>query len=151
MRKNGYLKSGITALAIAWAGSSWLAAPAASAEAVASGECNGNSSVELTDLKRSSGVLTAKMVYTAGSDDAKAYVYPEDTYVLDAAGGKKYEVLKDSDGKWLASSNTSHSLYKAGDTHRAWYKFLAPPADVKAISITLKECEPLEDVPITDK
>ena len=151
MRKRRILTSGMTALALACAGASWLAAPAARAEALASGECNNDVSVELTDLKRSSGVLTAKVVYTATSDDANAYVYAEDTYVLDPAGGKKYEVLKDSDGNWLASSNTSHGLRKVGATHKAWYKFPAPPAEVTAVSLTLRNCEPLEDVPITDK
>jgi hypothetical protein len=78
-------------------------------------------------------------------------VYAEDAYVLDAAGGKKYQVLRDSDGNWLASSNTTHNLQKTGDTHKAWYKFPAPPAEVTAVTLSLKNCEPLEDVAITDK
>ncbi|MGQ0659053.1 MAG: hypothetical protein ACT4NU_13375 [Chromatiales bacterium] len=153
MSERGIFTSRITTftLAAACAAVVGLASTAASAEAIASGECNDNTSVELTELKRASGVLTAKVRYTAAADGAMARVNPGETYVLDAAGAKKYEVLKDSDDNWLSSSNTSHQLYKAGDTHKAWYKFPAPPAEVASISLTLTNCEPLEDVPITDK
>jgi hypothetical protein len=139
---------GFAAISAALTGLAWTAAWA---EALASGECNENVSVALTEMKRASGVLTAKVVYTATGDNATVYVYPVETYPLDAAAGKKYEVLKDSDGKWLASSDASHGHRKAGDTYKAWYKFPAPPAEVTAISLTLKNCEPLEDVPIIDK
>lgn len=153
MNKNTVFASCMTALGIvaACAAITGLLATAARAQALASGECNENASVELMDMKRGSGVLTAKVVYTATADKAYAYVHPRETYVLDAAGGKKYEVLTDSDGNPLASSNTSYSLDKTGDTHKAWYKFPAPPAEVTSVSLTLKNCEPLEDVAITDK
>ncbi len=153
MKKKAVFASRITLLGLlaACAAAAGLASPATMAEALATGECNNNASVELTDLKRASGVLTAKLVYTATADGANAYVYAGEAYVLDAAGAKKYEVLKDSDGNWLASSNTGHQLYKQGDTHKAWYKFPAPPAEVTSVSVTVKDCEPLEDVAITDK
>lgn len=153
MKKKAVFTSRITVPGIvaACAAITGLAPTPATAEALASGECNLDTSVELTDLKRASGVLTAKVVHTATADNAHVYVYPKDTYVLDAAGGKKYEVLQDSDGNWLSSSNTSHTLNKAGDTHKAWYNFPAPPAEVTSVSLTLVNCEPLEDVPITDK
>jgi hypothetical protein len=139
-------------LAAMTAASCLLLAPAVAAQtpALASSECNGRATAELTELKRASGVLTAKVRWRATGPKAEVEMSTEKFYVLDPAGGKKYEVLKDSGGQPLVSETYRQSIEAVGDTYRAWFKFPAPPADVKRVSLTMPDCEPLEDVPITD-
>ena len=115
---------------------------------------------ELTDCRRSEGVLTIKVRYrntsskkahltfthwNAHGDDAKYYV---------TAGNKKFFMLTDSEGTVLSTNSTGNGVetdLDAGKTFLWWAKYPAPPADVKKINFITPLSSPFEDVPITDK
>jgi hypothetical protein len=124
----------------------------AQAKAIATAETNFNATAELYECKRKQGVLSIKVRFKAIKNASQA-LYFEQTYVMDVGSGKKYEVLKDSDGNWIAANGTSGyarvDIY-AGQTASLWWKFPAPPAETKTITFALPEAEPFEDVPITD-
>jgi hypothetical protein len=127
----------------------------AEAKAIATAETNMKASAELYECKRKQGVLTVKVRFkaTAGTNIELPY---DKTYVIDVGSGKKYEVLRDSDKNVIATTSkyTSGNEIKeslgAGETFNAWWKFPAPPAATKKITFSLPNCEPFEDVAITD-
>jgi hypothetical protein len=116
---------------------------------------------ELTECRRSEGVLTIKIRFrntsdkpgsltfthwnASGQDNPKFYV---------TAGNKKYFMLADSDGTVLSTNSTGNGVDAniiPGKTFLWWAKYPAPPADVKKINFMMPVASPFEDVPITDK
>src|SRR5439155_9836239 len=81
------------------------ASSAPSAGALASQETNWKGIVaEVTEFRRKGNTLTAKVRLTnRGSEETKAEVIFKEVYLIDTAGGKKYEVLKDEKGTFIAS------------------------------------------------
>jgi len=116
---------------------------------------------ELTDCRRSEGVLTIKVRFrntsnkqahltfthwnASGQDNPKFYV---------TAGIKKYFMLTDTDGTVLSTNSTGNGVEANLDPGKIflwWAKYPAPPADVKKINFMMPVTSPFEDVPITDK
>ena len=129
-------------------------APAAPAP-IASQETNWPGiTADLTEFRRKGNTLTAKLRLTATSKSEYAVDYKE-VSLVDAAAGKKYEVLKDDKGTYLAATRPGwpEKIYgelAAGQSVLLWMKFPAPPADVKTISLTLPSMAPFDDVAIQD-
>jgi hypothetical protein len=127
----------------------------AQAKAIATAETNMKASAELYECKRKQGVLTVKVRFKATANTTLELPYNK-TYVIDVGSGKKYEVLRDSDKNVIATTSkyTTGDEVKesidAGETFNAWWKFPAPPATTKKITFSLPNCEPFEDVAITD-
>lgn len=74
-----------------------------------------------------------------------------DISVIDDATSQKLSVLKDNEGKWLASDLVGDSM-RASCTPTPgimWAKFPAPPATSKTISINLPKVAPFDGVPVT--
>jgi hypothetical protein len=74
---------------------------------------------------------------------------------MDAAGGKKYEVLKDENGSHIAALNPGwkerwYDDVPPGQSLTVWVKFPAPPAEVKAVTLQIPGVPPFEDLPIQD-
>jgi len=76
------------------------------------------------------------------------------TYYVMAAN-KKYFILKDSDGTYLAPATDGLGdleVHLAKDQQYTWWaKFPAPPPDVKKITFMTPLTPPFEDIPITDQ
>jgi hypothetical protein len=117
---------------------------------------------ELIQCSRSAGVLSVKIRFhnTTGT--------PVNFYVLGpnigyerfylAAASKKYFILKDADGTYLApGGDFSCGLpgvcekLPAGQSNTWWAKFPAPPADVTKLDLFTPVAPPFENIPITDK
>ena len=131
-------------------------APAAGA--LATQETNWKGIVaEVTEFRRKGNTLTAKVRFTnRGSEDSKAEIVFKEAYLIDTAGGKKYEVLKDEKGTPIASLTQGwndrwyDNHIKPGDAQTIWMKFPAPPAETKAITLQIPNTPPFEDVTIQD-
>ena len=116
---------------------------------------------ELIQCKRSGGVLSLKIRFhnTSGAP-ISFYVLPpnvsyEKFYVT--AASKKYFILKDSDGTYLApGSDYSCGMpgvcekLAAGQSNTWWAKFPAPSADVTKVGLFTPVTPPFDDIPITD-
>lgn len=113
-------------------------------------------SAEVTEFRRKGNTLTAKVRLTnRGSAEAKVEVNYKEVYLIDTNGGKKYEVLKDEKGAFIADLRSGWNDRWYGDlapgaTHLLWMKFPAPPADVKAITLQVPGVQPFEDLAIQD-
>jgi hypothetical protein len=113
--------------------------------AKARSEQSADVTLELTELKRTSGnTVTLKALITNKS--AKPfYVSWSAMYLLNTAGRVKHGVVKDERGKWVASSGTS---VRAGESAEIWAKFAAPPEDVKKMTAVVRGFAPFEDIPL---
>ncbi len=113
--------------------------------------------VEVTELSRKGNTLTAKVRLRNGSPDKQQVeVKFEDTYLMDAANAKKYEVLRDEKGTYIAAvrSGWSDRWYDTLDpaqSHVLWIKFPAPPPEVTTITLQLPNTPPFEDLAIQDR
>jgi hypothetical protein len=136
------------------------AAPAAAAPAgssIASQDTNWpNVTAEVTEFRRKGNALTAKVRFTnKGSAEPQVEVQYTEVYLIDTAGGKKYETLKDEKGSYIASLRSGwHDRWseyvKPGAPQTIWIKFPAPPPDVKAITLQIPKTPPFEDLAIQD-
>ncbi len=114
-------------------------------------------SVELQSVTRGDGdTITIKFKYTnSGSKEAEIYQLAnlshdnlaEHVYYVDPGNKKKYLVVKDAQGKAVAS-NLQYLKLAAGASHGGWAKFPAPPAGVSKISVYLPGAPPFEGVTI---
>ncbi len=125
------------------------------AKAISTVDTNMKATAELTECKRKEGILTIKVRFKATAETSIELPYAE-TYVIATTSGKKYEVLRDSDKRPIATTSPYYSdqirqSLKAGETFTAWWKFPAPPPETKKITLLLPKSEPFEDVPITDQ
>jgi hypothetical protein len=137
-----------------------LAGPApaqapAPAAAIASQETNWPGvTAHLTEFRRKGNTLTAKVKLGADAKSNFEIDYGE-VYLMDAAAGKKYEVLKDDKGAYIAATRPgwpekNYGEIDAGNSVLLWMKFPAPPPDVKTISLSLPNMPPFDDVAIQD-
>jgi hypothetical protein len=132
-------------------------ATAAPATILASQETNWQGiAADVTEFRRKGNTLTAKVVIrNHGSADSQAEINYKEVYLMDLAAGKKYEVLKDEKGAYIAAlrSNWNDRWYetlKPGDSYTLWMKFPAPPADVKSVTLQVPGAPPFEDLSIQD-
>lgn len=131
-------------------------APASSAN-LASQETNWSGVVaEVTELRRKGNTLTAKVRFrNQGGAEAEPDVHYNEVYVMDLGAGKKYEVLKDEKGNYIAGlrsgwNNRWYDKVQPGQSATIWMKFPAPPADVKTVTLQVPGVPPFEDLPIQD-
>jgi hypothetical protein len=116
---------------------------------------------ELIQCRRSGGVLSVKIRFhnTTGAGIGFYALGPNtsyDKYYL-AAANKKYFILKDTDGTYLAPgfnwdcgmSGVCEKL-GPGQSITWWAKFPAPSADVTKLDLFTPVTPPFEDVPIAD-
>jgi hypothetical protein len=111
---------------------------------------------DVTEFRRKGSTLTARVVLkNQGSDKAQPEIHYDEVYVMDLGAGKKYEVLKDEKGTYIAAlrSGWSDRWYQElppGGTYTLWMKFPAPPPDVKTVTLQVPGMPPFEDLPIQD-
>ena len=115
---------------------------------------------ELTEAKRSDGVLTIKIRFRNTGTQRSSVSFTEWNAPRDnekfyvTAGEKKYFMLKDSDGTYLSTNSSQNGLaiqLNPGETFTWWAKYPAPPAEATKFNFVTPVASPFEDVPITDK
>lgn len=112
--------------------------------------------VEVTEFKRSGGgVVTLKFALINDSDEAFGFGYDmgdvastiDRVYLVDNAGKKKYQVIRDAGNQCLCSSDLDD--VEPQSRVSLWARFPAPPADVEKLSIMIPHFIPLDDVPLS--
>jgi hypothetical protein len=126
------------------------AAPEKPADALASTNTNfGGVVADVTEFRRKGSVLTALVrLRNQGTGIALVDIGFADSYVMDA-GSKKYQVLKDEEGAFIASPRVGDGLVDGG-TRTLWMKFPAPPPELRKATLVLPGMPPFEDLPIQD-
>lgn len=134
------------------------AAPAAQpAVVLATSETNwGGVVAEVTELRRKGNTLTARVrLRNTGQEQATVEVKFPEVSVLDAANARKYEVLRDEKGTYIASLRSGYGdrwyeYLQPGDVKLIWMKFPAPPPEVVTVTLQLPSTPPFEDLAIQD-
>jgi hypothetical protein len=118
--------------------------------------------VEVMELKRvSGGTVNLRFVMINDSGKAVGFGYSfvdrshdvvdfnsiGGVHLIDAAGKKKYFVVRDTGKKCVCSQNLKDLQPKS--RMNLWAKFPAPPENVEKISIVIPHFMPLDDVPIS--
>jgi hypothetical protein len=134
-----------------------IPAPAAGQPALATQESNwAGVVVDVVEFRRRGNTLTAKLrVTNRGTADVEPDIHYSEAYIMDAAAGKKYEVLKDEKGNYIAAlrsgyNNRWYQNLNPAQSVTIWMKFPAPPADVKAVTLQVPGVPPFEDLAIQD-
>lgn len=113
----------------------------------------------MTECRRSEGVLNIKIrFHNTSNKSTNLSLLPSGggdyvSYYVTAAN-KKYFILKDSEGTYLATQPIQFVLggtIEPGRSFLFWAKYPAPPADIKKINYITPVTPPFENVPITDK
>lgn len=152
-----------TSAAPARAETTATAAPPTSAAPTAGGETAAKVSetkwpgvvAEVSEFRRKGNVLTAKVRFTNnGTKGAQPDFYYSETYLLDA-DNKKYEVLKDEKGQYLAALRSGYAdrwyeSLEPGTSQTVWMKFSAPSPTVKTVTLQVPGMEPFEELAIQD-
>ena len=108
---------------------------------------------DVTEFRRKGNVLTALVrLRNQGTTAVTIQIGMDQVSVIDEAGAKKYEVLRDEKGAYIGSAPTriNESLPNTG-TMTIWMKFPAPPPEVRMATLAIPSMPPFEDLPIQDR
>jgi len=111
---------------------------------------------DVTEFRRKGSTLTAKVVLrNQGTSDAQPDVRYDEVYVMDAAAGKKYEVLQDEKGHYIAALRSGwndrwYQKLAPTESYTLWMKFPAPPPETRTVTLQVPGVPPFEDLPIQD-
>lgn len=111
---------------------------------------------DVTEFKRKGNTVTLRMrLHNDAAKNAEAATINYDkTYLLDAAAGKKYEVLKDDKNSAIAAINYGGTGWRdniaPGQSQLIWIKFPAPPATTKSVTLNIDNIQPFDDLAIQD-
>jgi hypothetical protein len=111
---------------------------------------------EVIELRRKGNTLTARVrLRNQGGAPAKAEVHYDEVYLMDLAAGKKYQVLADEGGSYIAALRSGwkdrwYDDLAPGQGQLLWMKFPAPPAEVRSVTLQVPGVPPFEDLPIQD-
>ena len=110
--------------------------------------------VDLLSVKVRNNILTVKIKFrNEGEENQKISAYYESCYIMDETNQKKYFVLKDSDGKYIAGPKKGD--HKGGyfefkiepsKNKGIWMKFPAPENSPETISLSIPGVFPFEEV-----
>lgn len=112
--------------------------------------------VDVMEFRRKGNTLTARVrLRNQGTEKPQAEVNYSEVYVMDLAGGKKYQVLQDQEGAFIAALRSGwkdrwYETMEPGMSQVLWMKFPAPPADVKTVTLQVPGVPPFEDLAIQD-
>ncbi|HEX6899814.1 MAG TPA: hypothetical protein VF789_08875 [Thermoanaerobaculia bacterium] len=111
---------------------------------------------DVNEFRRKGSTLTARVTFrNSGPDRAEPDIRYSEVYVMDTTAGKKYEVLRDEKGTYIAALRSGYSdrwyeYLQPGQTYTVWMKFPAPPQETKTITLQVPGVPPFEDLPIQD-
>jgi len=112
---------------------------------------------QLTEFRRTGTSLTARVLLrNEGVEWQKPTFILRDVYLLDPATGTRYDVLREPDDTYVASTHRElpdrfSTDLDPGQSVTAWMTFAAPPPDVKVVALKIPNIEPFERLPIQDR
>jgi len=111
---------------------------------------------DVTEFRRKGSTLSVRVVLrNQGNVDSEPDIHYNEVYVMDLGASKKYEILKDEKGTYIAALRTGwnnrwYEKLVPGASYTIWMKFPAPPPEVKSVTLQLPGMPPFEDLPIQD-
>ena len=114
----------------------------------------GDVEVDVIKSAAKEGILTIQLAYRNKGNAEAALLYEWSTvYFLDTQDKKKYQILKDSQGVFLAAPDDGYHRINTkvppGGKLIVWFKFPAPPATTTKVNLVVPGVLPFEDLPIS--
>lgn len=113
----------------------------------------GGTQVALVRAQVTGDVLTVQLSYQPADDSYDSHDVPLDQVsVIDDATAQRYGVLRDAEKRWQASPLASNDervarlILNDARPSVAWFKFPAPPATSKTVSINIPDVGPFDGV-----
>lgn len=130
------------------------ATPAAAQTAIQTQPGPEGSQVALNKVAVTGDILTVQLSYVRPGATSAEYDHPDldQVSVIDDATSQRIGVLKDDAGNWMASpkgSGDQMDLRIESTPLVVWFKFPAPPATSKTVSINVPDVAPFDGVPVT--
>lgn len=111
-----------------------------------------NNSVALNRVAVTGDILTVSMTFSGGTDCC-IHIPVDDVSIIDDTTSQRISVLKDNTGKYMAAPLESGGRNVGPESYRTpsvvWFKFPAPPATSKTVSIAIPGVAPFDAVPVT--
>ena len=108
--------------------------------------------VALNKVHVTGDILTVSSTFT-GTGDCCVRIALKDVSIIDDTTSQRSSVLKDNNGKWMASplgyTGDELNLPEYKGASQVWFKFPAPPPTSKTISIAIPGAAPFDAVPVT--
>ena len=131
-------------------------APSAPSAAIQTQDGPEGSRVSLTRAQVTGDILTVQLRYEKTTDPSLGARFAvEEVNVVDDATAQRYGVLRDQEQRWqaspLQSPTSDYTLFSAriGAPAVVWFKFPAPPATSRTVSINIPGVGPFDGVPVT--
>lgn len=110
--------------------------------------------VALNKVAVTGDILTVQLTYTGGTESAWQTPAIDQVAVIVDASSQKIGVLKDGEGNFMASPinsgvRTVMGFHTGQGPQIVWFKFPAPPATAKTVSINVPDVVPFDGVPVT--
>ncbi len=110
--------------------------------------------VDLLSVKVKNNIITVKIKFrNEGEERQKVSAYFESCYIMDETNQKKYFVLKDSDGQYIAGPKEGghkggyfEFTIEPSKSKGVWMKFPAPENSPETISLSIPGVFPFEEV-----
>ncbi len=113
---------------------------------------SGDVEVDVMKAKVAGDILTVVLAYRNNGDWIKMEHATEDVHYIDKQAKKKYHLLRDDAGRYLADpvfGDKYAVTIDKGNRKMAWFKFPAPPAEVATIDLSVPGVIPFDDLPIS--
>ena len=130
-------------------------APSAPSAAIQTQDGPEGSRVSLTRAQVTGDILTVQLRYEKTTDPSLGARFSvEEVNVVDDATAQRYGVLRDQEQRWqaspLQSPTSDYTLFSAriGAPAVVWFKFPAPPATSKTVSINIPGVGPFDGVTV---
>lgn len=109
------------------------------------------SQVDLLKVAVTGDILTVTLRCSSSEKINSVSFRVSDISVIDDATSQRISVLKDNEGKWMASNVNGDNLGTSCETQPGviWAKFPAPPPTSPTVSINLPEVGPFDGIPVT--
>ncbi|MGC1310310.1 MAG: hypothetical protein WA885_24030 [Phormidesmis sp.] len=111
-----------------------------------------NSEVDLMAAKVTGDIMTVTLRYrTLPNESLRTNYSINEVSYIDDATSKRYGVVQDESGAWLASPKNSVGNISININNNAeitWFKFPAPPPEAQTISINVPEVSPFDGVSV---
>ena len=124
---------------------------------------SGDVEVDVLKANVQEGILTVTLVYrNNGKEVVKLKQFGlDDVYFISETEKKKYHVLKDSKGEWIAApvgrgmlgfeggSAATPVVVSPGGKAIVWFKFPAPPENVTLVNLVVPDVIPFDKLPVS--
>jgi len=114
---------------------------------------------DITGVRIKNNIVTVKFkLRNTGQEKHSVKIFYDSCYLMDENNQKKYYILKDSDGIYIAGPQADEDrggrfwyTVESGKANNMWIKFPQPTDNPESVTISLAGFFPFEEIPLEQK